>query len=362
MCCRPSLKMLNRALLQVGQVWFGSVPKSAARATLLLVHLANLHGGFSRSCLFSFVRGGASPLQDMCYLCAVLTCAGDIKTVLTLAKVSTRISSMLRPPNVFPAMRVFISQCNCNRLCFNQCLLSLQPQGFSFHCILSTATVDEIIGGTPFLQNIAHSLDHCQTFWMSRTPTPALFTIKLSLSQLLLRKPALTVFLGLVTSDQPQAIGSSLLWPDHVVPAPHCVVRLTLHQGMCSLLRWQTHRQQSCYEAISPFTFHLPQVRLSFVLGPDTARLFGTDGVALSTLQLPSRWPSSFGRTCKAIVSLYCPDHLPLPTVDVATRVEPIFTFVPQALSARGRLHVLKKTLLWGEISQYQPFLRLFGL
>ena len=356
MCCRPSLKMLNRALLQVGQVWFGSVPKSAARATLLLVHLANLHGGFSRSCLFSFVRGGASPLQDMCYLCAVLTCAGDIKTVLTLAKVSTRISSMLRPPNVFPAMRVFISQCNCNRLCFNQCLLSLQPQGFSFHCILSTATVDEIIGGTPFLQNIAHSLDHCQTFWMSRTPTPALFTIKLSLSQLLLRKPALTVFLGLVTSDQPQAIGSSLLWPDHVVPAPHCVVRLTLHQGMCSLLRWQTHRQQSCYEAISPFTFHLPQVRLSFVLGPDTARLFGTDGVALSTLQLPSRWPSSFGRTCKAIVSLYCPDHLPLPTVDVATRVEPIFTFVPQALSARGRLHVLKKTLLWGELANTNPF------
>ena len=355
MCCRPSLKMFNRALLQVGQVWFGSVPKSAARATLLLVHLANLHGGFSRSCLFSFVRGGASPLEDMCYLCAVLTCAGDIKTVLTLAKVSTRISSMLRPPNVFPAMRVFISQCNCNRLCFNQCLLSLLPQGFSFHCILSTATVDEIIGGTPFLQNIAHSLDHCQTFWMSRTPTPALFTIKLSFSQLLLRKPALTVFLGLVTSRQPQAIGSSFLWPDHVVPAPHCVVRLTLHQGRCSLLRWQTHRQQSCYEAISPITFHLPQVRLSFVLGPDTARLFGSDGVALSTLQLPNRWPSSFSRTCKAIVCLYCPDHLPLPTVDVATRVEPMFTFVPQALSARGRLHVLQKTLLWGELGNTNP-------
>ena len=93
MCCRPSFKMLNRALLQVGQVWFGSIPKSAARATLLLVHLSNLHGGFSRSCLFSFVRGGASPLEDMCFLCAVLTSAGDINTVLTLAKVSTRISS-----------------------------------------------------------------------------------------------------------------------------------------------------------------------------------------------------------------------------------------------------------------------------
>ena len=233
MCCRPSFKMLNRALLQVGQVWFGSVPKSAARATLLLVHLSNLHGGFSRSCLFSFVHGGASPLEDMCFLCAVLTCAGDIKTVLALTKVSTRISSMLRPPNVFPAMRVSMSPCNCNRLCFNQCLRSLLPQGYSFKCVDSTATIDASSGGTPFLQNIAHSLDHCQTFWMSSAPTPALFTIKVSLSQLLLRKPALTVFLGLVTSCQPQAIGSSFLWPDHVVPAPHCVVRLTLHRGKC---------------------------------------------------------------------------------------------------------------------------------
>ena len=132
-------------------------------------------------------------------------------------------------------------------------------------------------------------------------------------------------------------------------------MRLTLHQGMCSLLRWQTHRQQSCYEAIFPFTFHLPQVRLSFVLVPDTACLFGTDGVALSALQLPSRWPSSFGRTCKAIVCLYCPDHLPLPTVDVATRTEPMFTFAPQALSARGRLHVLKKTVLRGELANTNP-------
>ena len=57
-----------------------------------------------------------------------------------------------------------------------------------------------------------HSLDHCQTLWMDQASSPAVFSVQLSLSQFLLRKPAMTVFLGFVTC-QPEAVGSSLLWP-----------------------------------------------------------------------------------------------------------------------------------------------------
>jgi len=85
---------------------------------------------------------------------------------------------------------------------------------------------------------------------MDQASSPAVFSVQLSLSQFLLRKPAMTVFLGFVTSCQPEVVGSSLLWPDHVVHTPHCVARLTLTHGMCSLLRWQTHRRQSSGEAI----------------------------------------------------------------------------------------------------------------
>ena len=112
------------------------------------------------------------------------------------------------------------------------------------------ANVAEHICDTGAFWSTFHSLDHCQTLWMDQASSPAVFSVQLSLSQFLLRKPAMTVFLGFVTSCQPEVVGSSLLWPDHAVHTPHCVARLTLTHGICSLLRWQTHRRQSSGEAI----------------------------------------------------------------------------------------------------------------
>lgn len=69
----------------------------------------------------SAFHGGASPFQDMPFLLAILTLAGDMKCVLSLPMASKHIFSLLKSSNLLPPMRISTAPCNCNRLCLNPC-------------------------------------------------------------------------------------------------------------------------------------------------------------------------------------------------------------------------------------------------
>ena len=114
----------------------------------------------------SAFHGGAFPFQDMPVVLAILTCAGDMKCVLAFPLAAKAIYSLLKLSTCLPPMRISIVPCTCNRLCLNQSLLSLLPEGESLQHVGTEANLDEHSCDTeavwaqpaPCIQGGAHSL------------------------------------------------------------------------------------------------------------------------------------------------------------------------------------------------------------
>lgn len=110
-------------------------PTSWTDVLLMGLYLLMRHRGYTSRQLFvtcrqfslqqefypSAFHGGASPFQDMPFLLAILTLAGDMKCVLSLPMASKHIFSLLKSSDLLPPMRMSIAPRNCNCLCLNPC-------------------------------------------------------------------------------------------------------------------------------------------------------------------------------------------------------------------------------------------------